>query len=302
MITRRSFTAAAIGLNFSNLLPARAQVSGARKPAGVSATPGDTGDFFAALEKEHGGRLGVVAMDSGSKHVSFRADERFAMCSTHKFLSAAAILNMVDRGNLSLEKLIPYGPPDLLEYAPITRKNVGTGAMSVGALCAATLQWGDNTAGNLLLRLIDGPGGWTRYARSIGDDISRLDRNEPTLNTAIAGDPRDTTTPAAMVRNLNQVLLGKVLSASSRKQLLDWMIGSEVTANLLHAGLPEGWRIADKSGAGDNNTRNDIGIILRPSGEPILVAVYYTQSPEPLSSREKVIAEIGRFVSQAFSA
>jgi beta-lactamase class A len=114
--------------------------------------------------------------------------------------------------------------------------------MSVGTLCAAALQWSDNAAANLLLRLIDG----------------------------------------------------------SRKQLLDWMIGSEITASLLHAGLPEGWRIADKSGSGDNNTRNDIGLILRPEGEPIPVAV--TQSPEPLPSREKVIAEIGRFVSQVFGA
>jgi beta-lactamase class A len=97
-------------------------------------------------------------------------------------------------------------------------------------------------------------------------------------------------------------LLGKVLSDSSRKLLLDWMIGSEITADLLHAGLPESWRIADKSGSGDNNTRNDIGIILRPEAKSILVAVYYTRSPEPLSSREKVIAEIGRFVSQVFGA
>jgi beta-lactamase class A len=109
------------------------------------------------------------------------------------------------------------------------------------------------------------------------------------LNTAIPGDPSDTTTPDAMIDNLNAVLVGKSLSDASRARLEDWMFAGKITGNLLHAGLPNGWSVGDKSGSGDHATRNDIGIIKPPRGAPILATVYDTESAEPLSSREQVI-------------
>jgi beta-lactamase class A len=172
--------------------------------------------------------------------------------------------------------------------------------MTVDALCEAAIEWSDNTAGNLLLGLIGGPTGWTRYARSIGDTTSRLDRIEPELNTAIPGDPRDTTTPGAMVRDLDVVLLGKALSDASRVQVENWLLDSKITGNLLHAGLPNGWHVGDKSGSGERGSRNDIAIIMPPEAAPILAAVFYTESAEPLPVREKVIAETGRIIAQTF--
>ncbi len=224
------------------------------------------------------------------------------MCSTHKVLTAAAILTMVDQGHTALDQRVPYGRADLLDYAPVARRNADAGFMTVDALCAAAVGWSDNTAANLLLGLIGGPAGWTHYARSIGDTISRLDRIEPALNTAIPGDPRDTTTPEAMARDLNAVLLGKVLSDASRGRLESWMFGSTINGNLLRAGLPSGWRAGDKSGSGEHGTRNDIGIILSPRATQILESVYYTESTEPVSSREQVIAGVGQIIAQAFGA
>lgn len=256
---------------------------------------------IAAIEKQNGGRLGVYVLDTGTgAHLAHRADERFPMCSTHKFLTVAAILAQVDQGRLTLEQHVAYGQADLLSYAPVTRKHVGAGFMMVGALCAAAIEWSDNTAANLLLRLVGGPAGWTRTARSLGDQVSRLDRTEPELNTAIPGDPRDTTSPAAMVHDLDEVLLGKVLTPASRQRLEGWMENGKVSGKLLRASLPSGWRIGDKSGAGDHGTRNDIAILRPPHGAPILVAAYYTGSAGPLSSRERVIAETGRIVVDTF--
>jgi beta-lactamase class A len=300
-LTRRSFAFAAAAGALYGVRQARAQSSGATKASESGSELAQAQAAIAALETHNGGRLGVVAVDTGSgSRISYRADERFAMCSTHKFLTAAAILAMTDRGEMRLDRRVPYSRSDLLSYAPITRKHVGAGFMTVAALCAAAIEWSDNTADNLLLKLIGGPPGWTRFVRSIGDKTSRLDRFEPELSSAINGDPRDTTTPDAMISDMNVVLLGNVLRRESRKRLEGWMLDSKIDATLLHAGLPQGWRVGDKSGSGDNATRNDIGIILRPKRAAILAAVYYTHSTEPLASREKLIADTGRIIAQTF--
>ena len=254
-----------------------------------------------ALEAAHGGRLGVAAFDADSgRRLGYRAAETFPMCSTHKFLSAAAVLALVDRGERHLDQPVPYSAADLLSYAPITRAHVADGSMTLGALCAAALQWSDNTAANLLLTQIGGPAGWTRYARSVGDTVSRLDRTEPTLNTAIPGDLRDTTTPNAMLGDLRAVLIGDALSEASRQTLEAWMLGGTITGPLLKAGVPKDWRVADKSGSGDHGTRNDIGILLRPHAPPILAAVYYTNSPAPTADQNAVIAAVARIIATRF--
>lgn len=257
---------------------------------------------LAALEAKYGGRLGVLALDTDSgRRLSYHADERFAMCSTHKFLTVAAILMMVDHGTIKLDRQVHYSKADILSYAPITNQHLTSGFMTVSALCQAAIEWSDNTAANLLLALIGGPSGWTRFARSIGDDISRLDRNEPSLNTAIPGDPRDTTTPASMARDLDTILLGNVLSGSSRQLLTSWMLDNQITNNLLRAGVPKGWRVADKSGSGDRGTRNDIGLILPPLPRcPIIASVYYTDSPQPATLRDALIAKTGQIIAQNF--
>jgi beta-lactamase class A len=296
-LTRLAFVAAILAATLIGAPPAHAQAPVA------AASPSQARDAVAALEANHGGRLGVVAFDTGSgRRIAYRADESFPLCSTHKFLSATAILSMVDQGRMQLDQRVPYGQADLLEYAPITRKNLDAGSMTVDALCEAAIEWSDNTAGNLLLRLIGGPAGWTRYARSVGDPTSRLDRLEPELNSAIEGDPRDTTTPNAMIHDLETVLLGETLSAASRSRLQDWLMNDKMSRHLLVAGLPDGWRVGDKTGSGERGTRNDIGIILPPGAAPILVSIFYTGSGEPPSSRDQVVAETGRIIAQAFGS
>lgn len=257
---------------------------------------------LSALEAKNGGRLGVSALDTGSnRRLSYRADERFAMCSTHKFITVSAILKMVDLGTIKIDEHIHYSNADILSYAPITRQHLKTGFMTVGALCQAAIEWSDNTAANLLLGLIGGPSGWTRFARSIGDDVSRLDRTEPTLNTATPGDPRDTTSPAMMAHDLDSILLRNILSGPSRQLLTDWMLDNQITNSLLRAGMPKGWRVADKSGSGDNGTRNDVGLILPPlPRRPIIAAVYYTNSREAAHLRDALIAKTGQIIAQTF--
>ena len=184
---------------------------------------------LAEIEAREGGRLGVFVRDTGAgATIEHRADERFPMCSTFKLLTAAAALKRVDEGAERLDRTIAYGPNDLLEYAPIAKAHVAEGGMTLADLCAAAIDWSDNTAANLVLQAIGGPPGFTQFARSLGDKVTRLDRNEPTLNEATPGDERDTTSPRAMAADMQKVLLGDALSDGSRRQLEAWLIGDKV--------------------------------------------------------------------------
>jgi beta-lactamase class A len=227
-----------------------------------------------SIEKGIGGRLGVSALDTGSgRRLGWRETELFAMCSTFKFLLAGCILRQVDIGTMGLGRLISYGSKDLFGHAPITRAHIAQGTMSIGNLCAAAVEESDNTAANLLLGQVGGPAGLTEFIRSLGNQVTRLDRSEPELNTAVPGDPRDTTSPAAMVDSMQKLLVGDALSASGRTQLASWMELSTTGKNRLRAGMPAGWRAGDKTGTGDLGAVGDIGIFWPPGKAPILVAL-----------------------------
>ena len=256
---------------------------------------------LAEIEAREGGRLGVFVRDTGAgATIEHRADERFPMCSTFKLLTAAAALKRVDDGAERLDRTIAYRPNDLLEYAPIAKAHVAEGGMTLADLCAAAIDWSDNTAANLVLQAIDGPPGFTQFARSLGDKVTRLDRNEPTLNEATPGDERDTTSPRAMATDMQKVLLGDALSDQSRRQLEAWLIDDKVGDKRVRAGLPHSWRIGDKTGSGDHGTANTIAIIRPPDQAPILAAVYYTESSAPMDARNAIHKEIGSLIAETF--
>lgn len=172
--------------------------------------------------------------------------------------------------------------------------------MSLGALCAAAIEYSDNTAGNLLLKTIGGPEGFTRYARSLGDKQTRLDCVEPGLNSALPGDERDTTTPGSMAANLRSLLLGEALSQSSRQQLESWLAASTTGGEMIRAGLPNDWKAGDKTGRGGNGATNDIAILRPPGKAPILLAIYFVGSTAPREELQGAIAEVARIVAGTF--
>jgi beta-lactamase class A len=268
--------------------------------AGVAEAAGeDAGPRLAALEKSRGGRLGVAAWDGASgRRILHRADERFPLLSTFKFLAAAHVLARVDRGEERLDRRVPVRKEDLVTWAPVTEKHVG-GEMALGDICHAAITVSDNSAGNLMLASFGGPAALTAFARSLGDEVTRLDRIETALNEAKAGDPRDTTSPAAMLADMRRLLLGDVLSATSRDQLASWLAASTTGGKRLRAAFPAEWRVGDKTGTGSNGAANDIAIAWRPGREPLLVAVYYTESNNELAGLNDVIAEAGRIVARS---
>ncbi len=261
--------------------------------------PSDAQASFSEIERRIGGRLGVFAIDTGTNaELVHRPDERFVMCSTFKWVLAAAILVRVDEGAVSLQERLAYGTNDLLEYAPVTAAHVDEGSMRVDPLAEAAVTVSDNTAANLLLERIGGPVGLTQFVRARGDTVTRLDRNEPNLNSNEPDDPRDTTSPRAMATLMRTVLCGEVLSPAGRERLLGWLRACETGANNLRAGLPPAWSVGDKTGSGARGAVNDVAIAVPPGRAPILIAAYISESMSTLEELRAAHAEVARVVAR----
>jgi beta-lactamase class A len=273
--------------------------AGSALPGGDRAAGKNLAQEVAAIEHKHGGHLGVAILDTATMAlVQHRGSERFPMCSTHKFLSVACTLARVDRREESLARRVTYSRGELVAYSPVTEKHLGDG-LTVAELCEAALTVSDNTAANLLLASFGGPPALTAYLRSLGDDTTRLDRREPELNEAAPGDPRDTTTPAAMTELLRKLALGSALAAESRAQITGWLVACKTGDKRLRAGVPTGWRVGDKTGSGGRNATNDIAVVWPPGRAPVIVTSYYIDCTEPSSAREAALAEVGQVAAAA---
>jgi beta-lactamase class A len=292
MISRRAFASMALAAS------SHAVAFGAGDARATEQRGAKLEQKFAEIERASGGRLGVAVLDTRTgARAAYRRDERFPMCSTFKLLAAAAILRRVDAGQETLARRISFGVADLVVNSPTTKARVGEGSLTLAELCEAAMVVSDNTAGNLLLANLGGPAALTAFARSLGDQASRLDRWEPDLNEALPDDPRDTTTPAAMVENIRLLVLGDALSLASSRQLTAWLVGNRTGDTRLRARLPKDWRVGDKTGAGERGTTNDVGLFWPPNRDPLIVSAYLTGSPGSPDQRNAAIAAVGEAVA-----
>jgi len=288
LITRRTLLGATLLVGPSLLM-----IPSLARAAGLSLE-----QRLAALERRHGGRLGVAIFDTASQRmISHRGDERFALCSTFKCLAVACVLARVDRQQEDLSRLLVYGKEQLVPYSPTTEKHADGSGLSVGSVCEAAITLSDNTAANLLLDSLGGPQALTAWLRSIGDPATRLDRREPELNENRPGDLQDTTTPHAVLQTLNRLVLGDVLSPASRDQLIAWLVNNKTGDDKLRAGLPEGWRVGDKTGSNGRNASNDVAVIWPPRRPPIIVTVYCSDARGSSDQLDALIADVGRLVA-----
>lgn len=248
-----------------------------------------------AIERRFGGRIGVLGLDTGTGlTVAHRADQRFLMCSVAKVGVVAAVLERVQRRLLSPEQIITYSAADLLPYSPVTTRHLATG-LSIGQLCAAAVSRSDNTASRLLMALVGGPGGVTAFFRSFGSEVTRFDRFEPELHEAVV-QGLDTTTPAAFARDLQALVLGGALTPASSRLLTRWLIESTTGAEQIRAGVPQGWTIGDKTGAGCGGESNDVAVIRPPGREPLVLTIFTVADNPQAVDPAAVIAEVAAAV------
>ncbi len=226
---------------------------------------------FAALEAEHAARVGVYAVDTGTgTHIAYRADERFGYASTYKALAAAAVVADPPAGGL--DSPVAYTSDELVAYSPVTEQHTSTG-MTLRELADAAVRYSDNTAGNLLLTALGGPAGLQATLRELGDTVTRPERVEPALNELTPGGTADTSTPRALATDLRAYALGSALPADARAQLKTWLVGNTTGDALIRSVAASDWTVGDKTGSADHGTRNDIAVIWRDAGTPIVIVV-----------------------------
>lgn len=289
MPTRRQLLAASGGLILASTVA----------PLLAEQTTASSHDALAALERAAGGRLGVALLDTGTgRRMGWQDDARFPMCSSFKWLLAAAVLHAVDHGAIGLHQAVAVQAGDIIAHSPYVQTRVDAGTATVSDLCRATVIESDNAAANLLLPLIGGPAGLTAFLRSIGDPLTRLDRNEPALNEAVAGDPRDTTSPRAMVDNLHRLLLGDVLRVPTRAMLTAWLVDNRTGDARIRAGVPAGWIVGDKTGTcgAGAGAAADVAVLYPPDRAPLLLAVYVHGASISGAAMDALHADVARAV------
>ncbi|MEF8683687.1 UNVERIFIED_CONTAM: class A beta-lactamase BlaIII [Bacillus cereus] len=257
-------------------------------------------DSFAKLEKEYDAKLGIYALDTGTNQtVSYRSDDRFAFASTSKSLAVGALLrqNSIE----ALDERITYTREDLSNYNPITEKHVDTG-MTLKELADASVRYSDSTAHNLILKKLGGPSAFEKILREIGDTVTNSERFEPELNEVNPGETHDTSTPKTIAKTLQSFTLGTVLPSEKRELLVDWMKRNTTGDKLIRAGVPKGWEVADKTGAGSYGTRNDIAVIWPPNKKPIVLAILSNHDKEDAEYDDKLIADATKIVLNTLKA
>ncbi|MFJ1647371.1 class A beta-lactamase [Streptomyces sp. NPDC088258] len=257
-------------------------------------------DAFKGLESKFDARLGVYAIDTATgEEVAYNDGERFAYASTFKALQAGAVLRK--HGTGGLDKVVRYAESDLVANSPVTEKHVATG-MNLRELCDAAVRFSDNTAANLLFDQIGGPKGLNAVLKKMGDDVTRMERREPELNDWTPGDTRDTSTPKALAADLRAFVLGDALGAGERAQLTKWLRTNTTGDELIRAGMPEGWVVGDKTGAGGTyGTRNDIAVVWPTDGAPLVMAILSNRTEKDAEYDNKLIAEAAAVVADTLS-
>jgi beta-lactamase class A len=293
MLDRRAFLAAALA-------------AGACARTGPAARPvEDSAARFEAIRAKlgRGGRLGVAAIDLASGHeLGFDAHSRYALASTFKLPLAAFVLDLVERGELSLDEELSFGRDDPLDNSPTVAANIGRGRLPVRQLCAAIIEVSDNSAANILLRRVGGPEALTRFIRDCGDPVTRLDRFEMELGSNLAGDPRDTTSPAAMAGLARKLVLDDRLAEEDRNRLQLWLKKSVPGPDRLKAGLPSPpWLVGHKTGTAANGGVNDVAIAWRSGKPPIVIACYLSGGTAQAPVRFAAHAAVGRLVAETFA-
>lgn len=279
--------------------PVSSSPTTAGSTSAAASTASATNREFKQLESDFDAQLGVFALDTGTnRSVAYRADQRFAYCSTFKALEAGAVLKQ--NSDKEMEEVITYTADDLVANSPITEKHVDTG-MTLRELSDAAVRYSDNTAANLLFDELGGPKGFGAALKKIGDDVTHVDRIETALSEGVPGDIRDTSTPRTVAADLQKFSLGTVLNTKDRSQLNDWLLRNMTGDELIRAGVPEGWTVGDKTGSGGYGTRNDIAVLWPPTGAPIVLAIMSTRGIKDAEYDNALIAQAAKVTIAALT-
>lgn len=283
--------------------------------------------------------VAVQNLDGGEMW-AWNGQKAFPLQSVFKAALGAAVLHEVEAGRLSLDEQITIEEKDISPPIGEVADNwPAVKAYSVRDLLTRAVGASDNTAADVLMKRIGGPGVVSAFLREKGIKEFRVDRYERELQPDAQGmasfriawkgwpawkaardtvpeevrrraqqtylsDPRDTATAAGALSFLRQLAMGELLEPASTKLLLKIMTESPTGANRLKAGLPEGATLAHKTGTaatdlGLTPATNDIGIVTLKDGRRYAVVVFLAASPQTEEQREATIARAMKAIVKA---
>ncbi|MDO8322350.1 MAG: class A beta-lactamase [Phenylobacterium sp.] len=297
-------------------------------------------EVSAIAERARPGVLGVGLMNLESGETwDFNGERRFPMQSVFKAPLGAAVLAEVDAGRLKLDDIITLAEEDLSPpLSPIADAYPARRDYTVRELLTAATGVSDNTAADVLMKKIGGPGAVTawlvgkkveevrvdRYERQLQPDSIGMASFRPAWKSSQAymaalnnvppearrkavaiylSDPQDTATPRGALNFLDKLDDGELLSPASRKLLLQIMTDTTTGQDRLKAGFPAGASLAHKTGTartdqGVTPAVNDIGIVTLADGRRYAVAVFLSGSTLDAAGREKILADVARAVTR----
>jgi len=278
--------------------------------------------------------FGLANLESGEFWV--RLDDRpFPMMSVFKLPLACAVLAEVEAGRLNLAETLTLTDKTLSPpLSAIADAWPTRAAYTAGELLTATVVDSDNTAADLLMERIGGPGAVEAWLQSKKVDEIRVDRYERELGPAVLGmasfraawkgeaafaaaaatvpparrhaaalaymaDPRDTSTPRGMLGFLRRLNDGELLAQTSMTRLLALMAQTPRGADRIKAGLPKGVSFAHKPGTSGTDQGltpafNDVGIFTLPDRRSYAIAAFLSGSTAPEPVRAALFADLGR--------
>jgi beta-lactamase class A len=282
--------------------------------------------------------FGLMNLESGQSW-TWNGERRFPMQSVFKMAVAAAALAEVDAGRLSLDEAISIGAKDLSPpRSPIADAWPGRKVYSAGELLEAAVSDSDNTAADVLMKRIGGPGAVSGWLQSQKIEEVRVDRYERELQPNALGmasfrpawkgaafeaalatvplaqrqaaaeaylrDPRDTATPRGMIVFLSRLDAGELLSPASTRRLVTIMASSPRGPERLKAGLPQGVFFTHKIGTGRSfggrtSAYNDVGIFTLADKRSYAIAAFLTASTADEGARAALLADLGRAAMRA---
>lgn len=298
-------------------------------------------DVAALAARARPGLLGVglTNLESG-EHFTFEGERRFPMQSVFKMLLAAAVLGEVDDRQMNLDERFLLEEEQLsAPHSPIAAAWPGRRDYTGRELLIAAVSDSDNTAADVLMKRIGGPGAVTAWLVQHRFEELRVDRYERELQPQVYGmpsfrpawrtpaafdaaraavpaaerrtamaaylrDARDTATPRDMLTFLTRLNANELLSAASTRLLLQILFDTPRGAERIKAGLPEGSRFAHKIGTSGTDqgltpAYNDVGVAVLPDGRAYGIAAFLSGSTAPEADRAKLMADLGRALARS---
>jgi beta-lactamase class A len=255
-------------------------------------------DALASIERRYHARIGLAVFDSrGYLVIKHRSLERFPLASIQKLLLVMTFLAKVDAAQESLTRRVQITEAELdHSYSKITDRYPHGVTLPISELCALTIIDSDNTAADVLTKVVGGPHVVTKYIRSLDIRDVNVDRFERELpKSADVSEVRDTATPEATAQLALMLITKSPLSPASTRQLLSWMYATRTGDTRFRAGVPTGWRVADKTGS-YKNAANDVGILYPPSPHRPIAVACYVHGVATTDEGSRAIAEITRAV------